>query len=315
MARATALKLGFMNKPNPIVPQHTKPVAYLGGIGILGGLVAGVTYLVFAKGQWFIQVLALSSYEGAVLVGSMGFLILGIFDDLLTLRALSKFLWQVIVSIICVALGLKGNFTNLFVLDIILSLFWLLFIVNAGNLIDVCDGLLAGITVTAFFSIGICFPQLAPFSFIVAGSTLGFLIFNFPPASIFLGDAGSHLLGFLLAATGIMGSNIIQDIDGIVWMVLVVSIPVFELIFITTMRIFQKKRWWQGSSDHFSLRLQLRGLSKIQVDLISWTLNVVIVTVACLYPGCEIEQKVMVCLCVLMIFGMVWMILVKKANN
>ena len=101
------------------------------------------------------------------------------------------------------------------------------------------------------FMVGILLPDLRIFCFLISASTFGFLFFNSPRASIFMGDAGSHMLGFLLASTGIMKSHDFYFFDAAVWLVLLASLPVFELIFITTIRLKRGMPWWKGSPDHF----------------------------------------------------------------
>ncbi|MGO3307068.1 MAG: MraY family glycosyltransferase [Sphingobacterium sp.] len=314
LAKALAINFKFVSRPNPIVPQHIKPIAYLGGAGIFGGLGFAIVYMVLTNYE-IENDLALGAFPVAILVGSVGFLLLGIVDDLKVFKASSKLSLQIAIAITCVLLGLKGTFTSIYMLDVVLTVFWILFMVNAANLIDVCDGLLAGIMAVTFLAIGFYFPALTVFCFIIAGSTIGFLVFNFPPASIFLGDAGSHLLGFLIATLGILQSGYFPHLDGLIWMTIIAAVPIFELLFITTMRIKQGVPWWKGSPDHFSLRLQSVGLTKLEVNLISWSISLFCTLSACYFLSFGIVIKLVICCILMMLFIVNWRYLAKIEIN
>src|SRR5207245_10489868 len=107
----------------------------------------------------------------------------------------------------------------------------------------------------------------------VAGASAGFLVFNCPPARIFLGDAGSHLLGFLLAACTMSSFPVAATWRHYAAVLLLVGVPLFELVFLTVTRIRKGLPWWRGSPDHFSLRLLAAGLSRLQADVVGWSLQ------------------------------------------
>ncbi|ULT28232.1 hypothetical protein KUH03_17535 [Sphingobacterium sp. E70] len=174
----------FVNNPNPIVPQHTKPIAYLGGAGIFGGIIS-ISILFFLFNFETINDTIPIQYIIPMSFGSSAYLLLGIIDDKIAFKALTKLLFQIVIAFICISLGLRGNFVTTYILDVFITLFWIVLLVNASNLIDVCDGLLAGIMVITLLILSTCFHTTTIFCYIVAGSTLGFLCFNFPPASIF----------------------------------------------------------------------------------------------------------------------------------
>jgi UDP-GlcNAc:undecaprenyl-phosphate GlcNAc-1-phosphate transferase len=150
---------------------------------------------------------------------------------------------------------------------------------------DVCDGLVSGLSVIALlfvFSRGseITLPLIA------AGALLGFLAFNRPPASIFLGDGGSLLLGFLVAASLI--SNPLGN-EPANWKLvaagkLAVGVFLFEVALLVYARIRKGLPWWRGSPDHFSLRLQARGLTRWQTDALAWGAAILLCMVAYYLP-------------------------------
>lgn len=273
--RTLALKLNIVNKPNPLIPQHTRPVAYLGGIGVSIGVACGLLAL------WLMNA-ALPGLE--ILIPAALFLIVGIADDLLAFKPAPKFLLQAIVAAIAVALGASAKITGLASLDAALSWFWITTLVNAFNFTDVCDGLLGSISAVTFIALALLDPPSAPVALTASAACVGFLVFNRPPATIFLGDAGSHLLGFLAAAITLAfvargnasagssgGVAITSSLLLVASAILVVAVPLFELSFLTIVRIRKGLPWWKGSPDHFSLRLQAAGFSRAQTDLIAAT--------------------------------------------
>lgn len=275
-ARWLALRLGFINHPNPIVAQHTKPVAYLGGVGVAIGALGGVC-LDWTSASGYSQ-----PHVPSLLPGALMFLILGVLDDLFTFTPRSKFVLQLAAVAAVLALGAGATLTHNPFVDLLLSGLWILTLVNAVNFTDVCDGLVGGLAVVAFFVLSFLMPELRPPLLAIAGAAAGFLVFNRPPASVFLGDAGSHLIGFLFAALTLRGISLRPEPSMLAAAVLVGGVPLFEAVFITVMRVRKGLPWWKGSPDHFALRLLARGLSRWQVDLLAWAVGAGLGTVALL---------------------------------
>ncbi|MGE0462410.1 MAG: glycosyltransferase family 4 protein [Vicinamibacterales bacterium] len=266
LTRAGARRLGFVARPNPIVPQHTRPVAHLGGLGVAAGLGAGLLAAASAAPG--------SPVNGAdlagLIAGALGFLVLGALDDIAPLHAAAKFALQAVVATSAVALGVWTPLTHLEALDLGLALLWILTIVNACNVTDVCDGLLSGLTVVAMLLMAIALPGVAPAALACAGACAGFLVFNRPPATIFLGDTGSLLVGFVSAALALqVAAASASPVTGALAGALVLGVPLFELAFLTAVRIRKGLPWWRGSPDHFALRLQAAGLSRTQTTLVA----------------------------------------------
>jgi UDP-GlcNAc:undecaprenyl-phosphate GlcNAc-1-phosphate transferase len=252
LARGWARKLGIVSRPNPIVPQHTRPVAYMGGVGAGIGLAA-------------VMLILGSPLPARILLPGVLMLGLGTLDDLHPLSPSGKFLAQAAVSATAVIMGVLAPFTGAAVPDGVLSTLVILVLVNAFNLTDVCDGLLPVLMLVACLGLATqgSDPWLAA---AIAGATAGFLVWNRPDASIFLGDGGSHLLGFLAAvlvidpAYGALGTAVSP------WRLLAATLclglPLFELVFLVVIRIRKGIPWYRGSPDHYSLRLQNGRISK-----------------------------------------------------
>jgi len=271
--RGFARARGIVNQPNPIVPQHREPVAYLGGLAFT--LAAGITLVVAALTG------AGAGMHARILLPALVFLTLGTWDDLHPLSPRTKILLQVAGAAMAVALGVQWNVSGVTAIDAALSMFWIVLVVNAFNLTDVCDGLLTGLTVIAFAWAGVVHGDAVAWPLI--GAALGFLVFNFPNASIFLGDGGSHLLGFLAAALVIPSGGAVSLDLGLA--ALVLAVPLFELIFLIVVRARKGIPFWLGSPDHFSLRLQQGGASKRQTDLIAWSVAGAFALLAAFLPA------------------------------
>ena len=192
--RHFAGRYGFVAKPKSD-RWHKRPTAMLGGIAIFVATVAA--YALFVP----------ATKASLVVLGGAGFLFLvGLVDDLISIRPYQKLIGQLIGAGILVISGLKLPLTGYDLVDIWLTVFWVIGITNAINLLDNMDGLAAGISAIAAASLAFNFAangltnELLMAAALI-GSLVGFLVFNFNPASIFMGDCGSMYIGFLLSGT------------------------------------------------------------------------------------------------------------------
>lgn len=256
-ARAVAHRFGIVNAPNPIVPQHTAATAYLGGVGVLCGLVFAWT--LGPAPHWHIMAPACL------------YCAFGVVDDVRPFNALAKLVGQTAIAVLAVCLGLRLPLTGMMLVDQAVTVFWVVMLVNAVNFTDVCDGLVAGLGATFFLCWALLSPVLPLSGWAGLAACLGFLPFNLPKASMFLGDAGSHLIGFLMAAL-LASLPAPNGLIHVAQMMLVAVVPLFELVFITFVRLSKGIAWWKGSPDHFSLRLQQAGWSRMKVDVVAWSL-------------------------------------------
>lgn len=273
--RAIARHAGIVAKPNPIIPQHQKPTAYLGGVGIaIGGAAA-----------WFALRLPIGGEGLALLVPAVGFLVLGLVDDLWPLRALPKLIIGTGLASSAVLLGLSPSITGAGWVDAALAIGWIVLVVNAANVTDVCDGLAGGIAAVGLLYLGFAVPAVAPMAWGLAGACLGFMVFNRPPASIFMGDAGSLLLGFGLAAFSLRVFEVQPSWPALPMAIAPCALFVFEAAFLIMVRRAKGLPFWKGSPDHFSLRMQAAGWSKWRTDLVSWSAAGAVCVLALLLPA------------------------------
>src|SRR5205814_5311177 len=194
----------------------------------------------------------------------------GLVDDLLTIKPYQKLIGQLIGAGILVMFGLKLPLTGFELIDIWITVFWVIGITNAINLLDNMDGLATGISLIAATSLALNFAangQSGELLLITAliGSLAGFLVFNFNPASIFMGDCGSMFIGFLLS-----GSVLLNQVGGrtrgvfaiLAVPVLILFVPIFDTTFVTVLRKLWGRKASQGGRDHTSHRLVALGLSE-----------------------------------------------------
>lgn len=256
--RAFAVKRGFVAKPKSD-RWHKRPTAMLGGVAIFAAT-AGVFFTLVPYTR-----------ESLVVFGGSAFLFLvGLVDDLISIKPYQKLIGQLIGAGVLVLSGLKLPLTGFEIVDIWITVFWLIGITNAINLLDNMDGLAAGIAAIAAFSLALNFAsngltnELLLASALI-GALVGFLVFNFNPASIFMGDCGSMFIGFLLS-----GSVLLNQVGGrsrgivaiLAVPVLVLFVPIFDTTFVTVLRKLWGRKASQGGLDHTSHRLVALGLSE-----------------------------------------------------
>lgn len=203
----------------------------------------------------------------------------GLVDDFRPLRPHTKMGLQILVAAAMTGFGFQLQLTGSLVLDMLLTLFWLVGITNALNLLDNMDGLAAGIAaIVAGFRLAFFLSdgniEGAILASIVLGTCLGFLVFNFNPASIFMGDTGSLFLGFLTAGLSLVGGWPYSrgTVSVLIFPVLVVLVPIFDTGFVTIARILAGRRISQGGRDHTSHRLVALGLSERMAVLLLYGL-------------------------------------------
>jgi UDP-GlcNAc:undecaprenyl-phosphate GlcNAc-1-phosphate transferase len=256
--RELAHKFGFVAKPKAD-RWHKRPTAMMGGAAIF--LTTALMYAAFVP----------KTYDSLVLFAGATFLFLvGLVDDILHIKPYQKLAGQLIGAVFVVGMGLKLPLTGYELVDIWITVFWIIGITNAVNLLDNMDGLAAGIASIAAISLSFSFAangQTAELVLIAVfiGSLLGFLIYNFNPASIFMGDCGSMFVGFLLS-TSVLLNQVGGRSRGIVPIlavpVLILFVPIFDTTFVTVLRKLWGRKASEGGRDHTSHRLVALGLSE-----------------------------------------------------
>jgi UDP-GlcNAc:undecaprenyl-phosphate GlcNAc-1-phosphate transferase len=257
--RRLAGRLGMVDRPDAR-RVHLSPVPLLGGIAIYAGFIMAL--LLFGEG-WVVSQ-AISILIGATIVS-----FLGIWDDRWGVRPVMKLLGQAIAASIVILSGVQVSFLPNQALNLLITFLWIVGITNALNLLDNMDGLSGGVgaVAAAYFLLlaGLNGQYLvASLAAALLGVCIGFLVYNFNPASIFMGDAGSMFLGFVLAAVGIK-LRFPNHPNVITWMipVVVLGLPIFDTTLIVVSRLRRGiNPLTNPGKDHVSHRLVSLGLSQ-----------------------------------------------------
>ena len=253
---------------------HTKPTAFLGGIAIY--CAAGLPLLWFADFGSIIEYVrprspgfAVPSYITVVWLGIIILFILGLLDDLLHFRPQNKLIVQIMVASMVAFLGYRLQWSSSLTADTVITIVWIVGITNAVNLLDNMDGLCAGISLiaAAFFSFLYLNEgsfQLLTVSLFLTGASAAFLIYNFYPASIFMGDCGSLPIGFTLSMLCLhpVTRPVHLNVSLYALPVLVLMVPIFDTAMVTTIRLLSGRKASTGGRDHASHRLVLMGFSE-----------------------------------------------------
>ena len=239
---------------------HRQAVPLLGGVAMMLAVVASFG-LVGGHAGRFGPFLLLALTMGAV----------GLVDDIRTLRPEAKLVAQIVLAAILIQLGFLLRLTPSIIVNVVLTLVWVVGITNAFNLLDNMDGLAAGMaTLTAAFRLAFFLMEgdLAGARVTAAflGAVSGFLIRNFPPAKVFMGDAGSLFLGFFLSGVCLVGeSPYTRGVAAVlVFPVLLVLVPIFDTTFVTVTRLVMGRPPSRGGRDHMSHRLVALGITERQ---------------------------------------------------
>lgn len=277
--------IGAMDIPNAR-KVHKVPIPRLGGLGIYGGFLLG--YMLF--GQHSVQM-------NAILIGSFIILVTGIFDDIKPVPAKYKFLAQILGSSIIPLYGgilLKdisafGVYINFGIFTYPVTILFIVGIVNCINLIDGLDGLSSGIASIYFLTVGIIGVLLhntngldITLTFIMLGSTLGFLLHNFHPAKIFMGDSGSMFLGYIIAVIALLGFKNITLTSFVVPMFLL-AIPVMDTLFAIIRRIVNHKPIGLPDKEHLHHQLLKLQFSQTKTVLVIYFIDSLFAIASILY--------------------------------
>jgi UDP-GlcNAc:undecaprenyl-phosphate GlcNAc-1-phosphate transferase len=309
--RRVASRLGIVDRPDAR-RVHLAPVPLLGGIAIYAGFI--VALLLFGEG-WVV------SQAIGILVGATIVSFLGIWDDRWGVRPVLKLSGQATAAGILIISGVQVSFLPHPALNIAITLLWIVGTTNALNLLDNMDGLSGGVGAVAagFFLLLAAWNGqylVASLAAALLGVCIGFLVYNFNPATIFMGDAGSMFLGFILAVVGIKlrfpgRPNIIT------WMipVVVLGLPVFD----TTLVVISRLRrginpLTNPGKDHVSHRLVLLGLSQRQAVVLLYGVCGVLGLVGILIMHSNLVQAYLAGTVVLLV-GLASLIALERVNS
>ena len=295
--RKWCLRAGLVDDPGERkIHEQSMPLA--GGYAVLTGILAPLIIgIVFIKLEniSFSNLIA-HGFErrglelAVIALGAIAITILGWLDDKHELKPLPKFAGQLVIAVI-VAIACKR--ITLFIPNVAFSyaitILWLLTVINAFNFMDNMNGLCAGVGAIGGFLFALIAAAngeylVALAGFLMCGALLGFLPWNFPNARAFLGDAGSQLVGYLLAVMAILPHFYTKQNPhrlAVLSPLLVLAVPLVDLAQVVILRTLKGRPFWIGDTNHLSHRLVRAGMSRSQAVLVLWLAAAVIGAIAC----------------------------------
>ena len=264
---------------------HKKPTPKLGGLAIFLGFLLG--YMVFGTH---------SSIMNAVLIGSFIIIITGVIDDITELGPLTKFIGQLAAACVIVFYGKLlisdvtafGFYIDFSYLSYPLTIFFILGCINCINLIDGLDGLSGGISSIYFLTIGIIAIIQGRtgldfiLSFVMLGSTLGFLVYNFHPATIFAGDSGSMFMGFIISVIALLGFKNVT-MTSLIIPLLILAIPILDTLFAIIRRILKGENPAKGDKLHIHHQLLNKNISQGKTVVIMLAIDALFAIASIIY--------------------------------
>ena len=292
--RARALRLGLVDKPGEERRIHKVPIPRLGGVAIYIGVMMTMTALIAMTGRFPRDARGGEGGLAGIAIGGTLIFVLGLLDDLESLSAKIKLLVQILAACAAYSLGVRiravpipwnvdidlsflhlhGSLLELKWMSLPITVFWLVGIANAVNLIDGMDGLAAGVSAISALTIwsvslaaSLDRPYSALLAAVLAGALLGFLRWNFNPARIFLGDSGAYLVGFVLGAISIMGVIKGATANTIIvpCVLLILFFPILDTSWAILRRVAKGRSPFEPDAGHIHHRLLQTGLSQKKV--------------------------------------------------
>jgi UDP-GlcNAc:undecaprenyl-phosphate/decaprenyl-phosphate GlcNAc-1-phosphate transferase len=286
LVRRFAIRRGLVDCPGGR-KVHERPIPRLGGVAIFLGVAASVTMQIFGElrlgwGGTLVTAGTVDVRTLGVIVGMTLVFLVGLWDDLKNLSPGVKFAGQLVAAGVVVASGLRieyigdpfgGGLIALGLVSIPITLVYIVGFTNVINLIDGLDGLAAGVSTIAAVSLAVLAAQgnrldAAAVAIAVIGACLAFLIFNFNPASIFMGDSGALFLGFTLATISLMGVMKSTATIALAVPLLIIGVPIFDTASAIIRRLLHQRPIQEADKGHIHHRLLGRGFDQKQTVLI-----------------------------------------------
>lgn len=260
VARRAALRYGIVDCPDGRLKHQREPVPYLGGLALYVAFLVSLAFTFEFR----------QDVLGIVLAGTL-MVMLGLIDDFGVLSVGTKLAGQLLAIFVLIKSGIRiqiAAFPEW--LDITLTVLWMLGTTNAFNLLDIMDGLAAGVGLicTAFLLVVSLLNDNTTIAFMVtalAGGLLGFLRYNFHPARIYMGDCGALFVGMMVGALAMIGQYGERHQAALLTPLFILAVPIFDTLFVMYVRALRGRPVLQGSSDHLVLRLRRWGLSVPQI--------------------------------------------------
>ena len=297
IVKELGLKSGRVDQPGER-KVHQRPMVRLGGVAIFAGSTLALLVVWLLGGFGILPQDKEWEIWGLVL-GGLGFFLIGLADDLLNLPALFRLVLQMICAGFAWQMGVKIDFLTIPLNDIVvlpdvvsfpLTIVWLVGMANAINWIDGLDGLAAGVSgIAAAVMLIVCLfmkqPEAALVAAALTGGTIAFLRYNFNPAQIFMGDGGSYFIGFTLAGIGVIGLVKSTAVTAVFLPYIILAVPIVDMSAVIFSRLRQGKSPFRADKRHLHHRLLQAGLSHRLTVLFIYTLTLWVGSLALAFAG------------------------------
>ncbi len=289
LARKLAFRCGCLDIPDGKRKLHGTPIPYFGGIAILAGFVSSVfAFSLLLTGS-------IPTEIAVMLVGGIAICFVGLIDDMYDIRACYKFLAQIAIAAFSAYFGGAIEYTTIFgfsldlgALSFPVTVLWIVLIINAVNLIDGLDGLAGGVSALEAFallatSLIMGDPVCCIASAALCGAALGFLPYNAHRATIFMGDAGAMLIGYIMACISVFGLFKSQALFSIVVPALIFALPVMDTLHAFCRRILRGQSPFKADRQHLHHKLLDNGFTAHQSVLAIYIASAVFCIASILY--------------------------------
>lgn len=319
LIRKLAIRLRVLDNPNEAHKTHDEPIPYLGGVAIVLGVLVTTYGALALFGN--LNVIRLAS---TVLIPAVFMSVIGLVDDIKNLSPWPRFIVQnlvgVAISMTLVATDSFGSPTGSRTIDIFISLLWIVGITNSINFFDNVDGGASGTVAIASFFLFLLSIQgnqyfIAALSIVLSGSTIGFLLWNKPPARIYMGDAGALFLGIIIATLTLrLEPNPINKFVSFTIPFFLLAIPILDTSTAVISRVRERISPLQGGKDHLSHRLMRKNYSKRSSVLILWSMSTIYGLGALLISNLKYEQEIIFCLPLILLWIFLLVFFLRKMN-
>lgn len=284
------IRFGFVDQVNQR-KIHRGAIPRIGGIGISIGTMLPIFLLFFVRGGIHIET---ENNIFLYFVGGLGISLLGLFDDIKGINAKIKFLFQISIAVMATmhgalikSLPMPWGRVELGVFGYVLTVFWIIGIINAFNLIDGMDGLSSGITLFSSLTIAMLaivngYLPTALIALALAGAVTGFLIYNFNPAKIFMGDSGSMFIGYILAVISLRNQSKAHAVVSIMVPIIAMGLPILDTTLAFLRRILRHQSIFAADKQHIHHFILSLGFNQRKTVLILYAISIMFTGLAML---------------------------------
>ena len=304
--RTLAIRRDWVDHPHDERKRHSDAIPTIGGIAIVAGFAAS---LLFFAGMQLLLPVSIAMPSGMLVLGGALLAATGLYDDVHGLGFKRKFVIQLIVAYLMLWAGYRIDLSVLSFIELTpyqqslfsipLTLVWIVGLINAVNMIDGLDGLAAGVTGIAFVSLAVVFGLNGDWGAIlvavaIVGALIGFLVFNYSPASIFMGDTGSMFLGFMLALYSLEGTGHSDPLLALVIPVVALGLPVVDAMLAVIRRPIAGKSPFLPDRDHIHHRVEQYFRSQHRAVLVLYGVGGVFGISAILLVGVDLATGMII---------------------